>query len=118
MDESGKWQRDVNDRVIWDEEPGKHYWHKNTYLNTPIQGTGADLLLRAIGQLYQKLQHFEAHLVMVVHDEIILEVPTNHAVHVKEVLEKAMIEAFTFMYPEACTKGLVEAKIGNSWGDK
>lgn len=118
VDESGKWQRDINDRVIWDEEPGKHYWHKNTYLNTPIQGTGADLLLRAIGQLYQRLQHFEAHLVMVVHDEIILEVPTIHAVHVKEVLEKAMIEAFTFMYPEACTKGLVEAKIGNSWGDK
>ena len=96
----------------------KNLVSQKVYLNTPIQGTGADLLLRAIGQLYPSLQHFEAHLVMVVHDEIILEVPTNHAVHVKEVLEKVMIEAFTFMYPEACTKGLVEAKIGNSWGDK
>jgi hypothetical protein len=45
------------------------------------------------------------------HDEIILEVPTEHAVKAAELLVKAMLDAFAETFPGAPLRDLVAVKI-------
>ena len=49
------------------------------------------------------------------HDEIVLEVPTEHAVKAAELLVKAMLDAFAETFPGAPLNGLVEANSGLNW---
>ena len=50
-------------------------------INFPIQGSGRDLLAAALGDLWPALDPFPGvHIVGLIHDEILLEVP-KHLVH-------------------------------------
>lgn len=60
--------------------------------NHPIQATNADILKRAIAILYDVLPA-GAHLVLVVHDEIVLECPTPLVEEVSSLLKEALIVA-------------------------
>ena len=65
-------------------------------INTPIQGTAADLVKMAMVSLYKKLQKYpDCFMLLQVHDEIILEVPTDLVTELsnvtKQVMESAMI---------------------------
>ncbi|MDL2260414.1 DNA polymerase I [Deltaproteobacteria bacterium OttesenSCG-928-K17] len=61
-------------------------------INTPIQGTAADLIkmamLKVDGRL--KAEHPQARLVMQVHDELVLEVPQAEVAAVSELLRAEM----------------------------
>jgi DNA polymerase-1 len=61
--------------------------------NTPIQGTCADILKKAIGYLQLSLSRFGARIINIVHDEIVVEVRKDQTDQVKEVIEKDMIRA-------------------------
>lgn len=58
--------------------------------NTPIQGTGADILKRALHLLHGRLKGTSGRLVHVVHDEIVIEAKEDEAELIKTVLEEAM----------------------------
>ena len=45
-------------------------------------------------------------LVMVVHDELVCEVPEDEAEHAAEVLQRRMVEAFAATFPGAPLNGL------------
>ncbi len=65
-------------------------------INTPIQGTAADLVKIAMVELYKKLQQQPSSFMLLqVHDEIILEVPLEQvgaiATLTKQVMESAMV---------------------------
>jgi DNA polymerase-1 len=47
--------------------------------NTPVQGTAADILKRALGLLPEALNGTEARIIATIHDEIILETPEGIA---------------------------------------
>ena len=49
------------------------------------------------------------------HDEIVLEVPTEAAKRAAELLEKAMVEAFAETFPNAPLNGLVDVHSGTDW---
>lgn len=51
-------------------------------MNTPIQGTAADIIKLAMIYVYQRLKRDvpDAKLILQVHDELIVEVPEQHAV--------------------------------------
>jgi DNA polymerase-1 len=51
------------------------------------------------------------------HDEIVLEVPEADAERAKELLERAMTEAFATTFPGAPLQDLVEARIGDTWAE-
>jgi DNA polymerase-1 len=83
-------------------------------LNTPIQGTAADLIKLAMIRVENALNdHYpQAQLLLQVHDELIVECPGEIATQVAELISREM-EAV------ACLKVplLAEAKYGKSWYD-
>lgn len=60
--------------------------------NHPFQATNADILKRAMTILYDVLPR-EVHLVLVVHDEIVLESPEELVEEATELLKMALLEA-------------------------
>ncbi|HEU5383385.1 MAG TPA: DNA polymerase A family protein [Ktedonobacteraceae bacterium] len=60
--------------------------------NHPIQATNADILKRSMSILYDVLPA-EAHLVLVVHDEIVIECPESLVGETTLLLKEALVEA-------------------------
>ena len=81
-------------------------------LNTPIQGTAADIIKLAMVRVHEALKKkkLKARLILQVHDELIVECPLAEAKIVKEILEKEMQQVADLDVPL-----LVEAKQGASW---
>lgn len=84
-------------------------------LNTPVQGTAADMLKIAVRELWERRdEHPNANLIMLVHDEIIYEVPEGEADAVAGWLKGVMIESGNvILNPIPCDASV---KIGKSWG--
>ena len=60
-------------------------------INFPIQGSGRDLLAAALGDLWPALDPFPGvHIVGLIHDEILLEVPRNLVDQVREIALASM----------------------------
>ncbi len=83
-------------------------------LNTPIQGTAADIIKLAMVRVYQALseQALQAKLILQVHDELIVECPAFEAQSVMDIVTTAMEEAVKLSVPL-----VAEAKMGESWYD-
>ncbi len=83
-------------------------------LNTPIQGTAADLIKLAMLRVDKALtQEFpEAQLLLQVHDELIVECPEEIAPQVAALMSREMTGVATLQVPL-----LAEAKWGESWYD-
>ena len=61
--------------------------------NTPIQSTCGDILKTAILLIHPELYQHRANIINLVHDELVIEAPTENAESVKEMIHKKMIEA-------------------------
>jgi DNA polymerase I len=87
--------------------------------NTPVQGSCADALLRAMALIDTRLAEWQipGGLVATVHDELILEVDEDDAEIARTLLEGVMVEAFRTTFPGAPTKGVAKAEIGRSWAE-
>jgi DNA polymerase-1 len=83
-------------------------------LNTPIQGTAADLIKLAMIRVENALNaHFpEAKLLLQVHDELIVECPEAIAADVAALVSSQMQSVASLRVPLQA-----EAKIGESWYD-
>ena len=83
-------------------------------LNTPIQGTAADLIKLAMIRVDRSLaQQFpEARLLLQVHDELIVECPEEIAKEVAELVSCEMQQVAQLSVPL-----LADAKLGKSWFD-
>ena len=81
-------------------------------MNSPIQGTAADMMKVAMNAVYEKLKRKElkSEIVLQVHDELLLEVPEEELDEVREILVSSMENALTLPVPF-----LVEAKTGKNW---
>jgi DNA polymerase I len=60
--------------------------------NHPIQGTNADILKSALVLLSQLLP-MDVHIVLTVHDEIVLECPVARIVEATQILKDSMLQA-------------------------
>ena len=81
-------------------------------LNTPIQGTAADLIKLAMIHVDNALaeQYPEARLLLQVHDELIVECPEEIAQNVADLISQQMEQVANLTVPL-----LAEAKWGRSW---
>ena len=81
-------------------------------LNTPIQGSAADLIKLAMIHVAQALQeqYPEAKLILQVHDELIVECPQEIAQEVAQLVSSQMEQVAQLRVPL-----LAEAKWGKSW---
>ena len=83
-------------------------------LNTPIQGTAADLIKLAMIRVENALNRYfpEAQLLLQVHDELIVECPEEIANEVADLVSREMEGIAALSVPLTA-----EAKTGKSWYD-
>jgi DNA polymerase I-like protein with 3'-5' exonuclease and polymerase domains len=85
-------------------------------LNTPVQGTSADITKKALGLLPQRLVGAGACMIGTVHDEIILEVADEMVENSATILQEIMIEAGKAFLARVTVE--VEVSIGETWAEK
>ena len=70
-------------------------------MNTPIQGTAADIMKIAMINVYKKLieEKLNAKIVLQVHDEMMIETPLEEADRVKEIVKNEMESAIELKVP-------------------
>ena len=83
-------------------------------MNMPIQGSGADILKNAMVTLNEILQKElpETHIILTVHDELILEVPEADQEKASQILFRAMTSKNPLSVPIEVT-----LKSGLTWAD-
>jgi DNA polymerase-1 len=93
--------------------PRRQYAERSA-INAPMQGTAADIIKRAMLDVAAWLeQNFsEARLIMQVHDELVIEVPENHAEEVGAAVARIMEEAASLRVPLRVDRGL-----GANWDE-
>ncbi len=81
-------------------------------MNTPIQGTAADIIKVAMVKAHLALKREcpEARLILQVHDELICEVPEALSEKAAQILKREMENAI-----ELCVPLRADVKIGKSW---
>ena len=70
-------------------------------MNTPIQGTAADIMKLAMINVYNELKtrKLESKIVLQVHDEMMLEVPIEEAQEVKQIVKEKMENVIKLKVP-------------------
>lgn len=80
--------------------------------NTPIQGTAADILKRAMVTLWREPPSKGSRMVLTVHDELVFEVPEGEVEEAKKNVVRRMRGAAELSVPL-----VVDAGAGASWAD-
>ena len=70
-------------------------------MNTPIQGTAADIMKIAMIKVYRKIkeQGLKSKIVLQVHDEMMIEVPIDEKVQVEKIMKESMESAANLKVP-------------------
>lgn len=84
--------------------------------NTVIQGSAAELMMRAMLICYEKIKGW-GELVATVHDEILLHVKEEDAERARVCLSDAMNTAMMELFPDAASHEVADAAYGSKWGD-
>jgi DNA polymerase-1 len=81
-------------------------------MNTPVQGSAADLIKKAMIDLSAELQRrgMKSRLILQIHDELLLEVPEAEAEAAKELVKQVMEGALALDVPL-----VADARFGPSW---
>ncbi len=82
-------------------------------VNTPVQGSAADIVKQAMIDLDKRLlsENLDATLLLQVHDELILEVKAEQVDRVSKIVEEVMQSAVKLSVPLK-----VSLEAGDSWG--
>jgi DNA polymerase-1 len=107
---------DVEDWQVDDKLTG---YERNYALNHPVQGTSAEVTWVARDSVDRALRPYDARLVAVVHDELVVlakdDPQTVRAV--RRILAAKMTRAWLEFFPDAPWRGLVEVGVAQTWGD-
>jgi DNA polymerase-1 len=83
-------------------------------MNTPVQGSAADLIKKAMIDLQQELRKrgMASRLILQIHDELLLEVPEKEAGEALSLVRNVMEGALSLEVPL-----VVEARRGRNWAE-
>ena len=81
-------------------------------MNTPIQGTSADIMKMAMINVYKRFikENIKSKILLQVHDEIIVDVRNDELEHVKEIIKEEMENVYKLDVPLK-----VEIDTGINW---
>jgi len=84
-------------------------------LNSPMQGTSADIIKIAMVNIDKWLttNHLKSKMVLQVHDELILHVPDDEVDIIRNNLSQLMVDGFDSMSVKLTT----EIKVAHNWND-
>lgn len=88
-------------------------------LNGPIQGSAADCMKQALGNLHHNwISHFPISFPVVgyIHDEVVSDVPEEYAQDIADHTERVMVETANNMFPGLNFKAHVS--IADTWAGK
>lgn len=85
---------------------------ENMAINSPIQGTAADIMKLGMLAVHKNIQQkkLKTKIILQVHDELVLDGPKEEYEEIQKIIKKAMEEAVTFKVPM-----LVEVGHGINW---
>jgi DNA polymerase-1 len=83
-------------------------------MNTPVQGSAADLIKKAMIDLWRRLREREmgSRLILQIHDELLLEVPEAEAEEARALVTEVMEGALDLAVPL-----VVDARLGRNWAE-
>lgn len=83
-------------------------------INTPIQGSAADLIKLAMVRIDRalKAEHLRTQMVLQIHDELVFDAPREEVARVSEIVRHEMIHAYDFGVPLEVSLG-----VGQNWLD-
>lgn len=81
-------------------------------VNTPIQGSAADLIKLAMVRLHEilRLKNLSAHIILQIHDELLIEAKNDIAEEVASIVKDTMENVYPMRVPIT-----VDVKIGDNW---
>ena len=79
-------------------------------MNTPIQGTAADIIKLAMIRAEKNLSELESRIIIQVHDELVLEAKSSELAAVEKILRDAMENVAEFSVPL-----IIDAHSGANW---
>jgi DNA polymerase-1 len=94
------------------KNPNARGFAERTAVNSPLQGTAADIIKLAMIRIDRHLQNHEAKLLLQVHDELVLEAPPEEAAAIAAMVEHEMETVYPLDVPL-----VVETGIGANWRD-
>ncbi len=85
---------------------------KRVAMNTPIQGTSADIIKIAMVKVYERLkkEKLQSKILLTVHDELLIEAHVTEIEVVKALLKEEMEQAVHLLVPLE-----VEVHQGKNW---
>ena len=85
---------------------------ERTAMNSPIQGSAADILKMAMIELDREMRErqFKAKLLLQVHDELIFEVPQDELESLQSLVEEVMENAVSLKVPLRA-----DSNVGDNW---
>jgi DNA polymerase-1 len=87
---------------------------ERTAMNTPIQGTAADIIKKAMVDVYRALTRakLQSRILLQVHDELVLEVLASEVEQVSKIVKEAMEKSVVLAVPL-----VVDINVGKNWAD-
>ncbi len=98
-----RYARDINSR-----DPGRREFAVRAAINSPIQGSAADMIKKAMVAIHGSLSKMDARgrMIIQIHDELLFEVPEDEVEKVEEMARHQMIHALELDVP-------VEVEVGH-----
>ena len=106
----------MNRKRVIEELNNKNYMIRSSgermALNTPIQGTAADILKKAMVEIYNefKQRNLKSKMLIQVHDELVFNVLNSELEEVKMIVKDIMENTFKLSVPLK-----VDIETGNNW---
>lgn len=106
----------MNRKRVIEELKNKNYMIRSSgermALNTPIQGTAADILKKAMVEIFGefKKRNLKSKMLIQVHDELVFNVLDSELDEVKEIVRDIMENTFKIDVPLK-----VDIEVGNNW---
>jgi len=87
---------------------------ERTAVNTPLQGTAADLIKLAMIRIDEELRgrNLKSRMLLQVHDELLFEVPHAELAEVRDLVQEKMQDVYPLKVPL-----VVEVGVGPNWRD-
>ncbi len=81
-------------------------------INTPLQGTAADLIKLAMIEIDKEIKKLEGKMILQIHDELIFEVPDDEIPTFKKLIKDKMEHVFKLKVPI-----IVDIAVGKNWAE-
>lgn len=95
-------------------QPNMRNFAERTAMNTPMQGSAADLIKLAMIELDRRLpkENFKSRMILQVHDELLFEGPEEEIPRLTKLVKEVMENVYKLRVPL-----IVDTKVGCNWRD-